>query len=75
MTAEEARARAQQCEQIASTTDDPTVRSFNEYLAEQWHMIADQLEREGRAGEPKKSPGLEQPGQDGLPRSTKGRRA
>jgi hypothetical protein len=50
MTAEEARARAKECEQIASTTDDPTVRGINEYLAEQWHILADQLEREGRVG-------------------------
>jgi hypothetical protein len=54
MTAEQARARARECEERANSADDPTIRNINEYLANQWHLLADQLEQEGRI---EKSPG------------------
>jgi hypothetical protein len=56
MTAEEARARAKDCEDRANSTDDPTVRSLNQYLAEQWLILADKLQREGRVSQLKKKP-------------------
>ena len=48
MTAEEARARAEACEERAKSTDELTVKRINK--AAQWRSLADQLEREGRVG-------------------------
>jgi hypothetical protein len=48
MTAEEARARAKECQERADSADEMTVKNVNAYLAHQWRLLADQLEREGR---------------------------
>ena len=48
MTADEARARAKECKDRANATHELTVKSINEYLAYQWLLLADRLEREGR---------------------------
>ena len=42
--------------EIDAATDDPTVRSLNQYLAEQWLILADKLQREGRVSQLKKKP-------------------
>jgi hypothetical protein len=44
MTADDARARAKECKWRAETTDDPSAKQLQEFLAKQWLIIADQLD-------------------------------
>ena len=44
MTADEARARGKECKERAETISEPYAKHLQEFLAEQWLIIADQLD-------------------------------
>jgi hypothetical protein len=46
--AEEYRAKASECAELAAKTKDPQSKRVLEQTAEQWHLLADGVEKYGR---------------------------